>query len=126
MILFTLPKPITLSDAFNNHVAQGRIKSREYREWQQTAMQEIMIQRVGQPLPKPPLQMTLTVPYVGNGDVCNYEKVVTDTLVKMGIMPNDSMKYLRQVLIRSGAPPDRCIVQIESLTQTIPVYGKVS
>lgn len=126
MIRFTLPKPITLSAAFNNAPNRGRIKSREYKEWQRIAMPEIMVQKRGQTIPTPPVQMTLTVPYQGNGDVCNLEKVVTDTLVQMQIIPNDSMKYLRRVILQDGAPPGQCIVEIESLKQTIPHYGKVS
>ncbi len=68
MIQFTLPKPIRLSQAFNNAPHhKGRIKSSEYKSWQQHAMQELMIQRVGQPLPKPPVHLTIIVPRQTDG-----------------------------------------------------------
>lgn len=107
-----LPKPVRLSRAFNNAPNhKGRIKSREYKEWQQHAMQEMMIQRIGQPLPHPPVELTIQVPSTkGRGDVCNCEKVVTDTLVLMGVIPDDNDRILPRVTIEATAPEDQCIV----------------
>lgn len=126
---FNLPKPISVNEAYGNNKGngRGRFLMPIAKAWKKAAQQEIMAQRVGQATPTPPVQITITVPYNPVADCANYEKLLTDTIKDMGIIPNDSMKYLHSVKVQAGAPPDRCHVLIEPVvSQSIPLMGKVS
>lgn len=128
MIQFTLPKPISVNEAYGNNrgAGRGRYLMPAAKAWKREAELEIMMQGRGKVLPEPPLQMTITVPYNPQADACNYEKLLTDTLKDMKVIPNDTMKYLPRVIIQAGAPSDKCLVQLETCGMPIPFGGKVS
>ena len=127
MIRFTLPRPISVNAMYRNVPGKGRVKSALYKAWLQTAMAEIMVQRVGQPMPHRPVTIMITLPDShGRADCSNYIKSVEDALVKMAVIVDDNDKYIRRVTAQIGAPEGTCIVEIEPLTATIPHEGKVS
>ena len=92
-----LPRPISVNSLYANVPGKGRVKAQRYRTWQRNAMNEIMMQG-----PRPnftgPVRVTLFIGEAGvsekfDGD--NAVKAYLDTLVKMGIIPDDSRSVVR-------------------------------
>lgn len=127
MIRFTLPVPPSTNNLFATGKTGKRFITDKYTSWRSEAYAEMMIQRVGQAVPKAPVSVSIVVPDTnGKRDIDNNSKAVLDALKTMGVLVDDSDKYVRSLHVSVGAPADRCIVEIEALTQTIPHYGKVS
>lgn len=116
-VTFSLPKPISVNEAYANAPGRGRYKTAKCKAWQKAAKLELMVQQVARFAPKPPLQMTITLPYSGGrADVCNFEKVLTDTLVDAGVIPDDNDKILPRVTIQTGSPDKtKCFVTVEPM-----------
>jgi Holliday junction resolvase RusA-like endonuclease len=112
---FDLPRPLSINRMFGNSM-KGRRMTQEYIIWRRAVMGEIMMQRIGQPLPQWPVSITITLPDSnGKADIGNYEKGVTDSLVAMAIIPDDTDKYVRRITLEVGASVGRCIVALESM-----------
>ena len=90
-----LPFPPTTNNLFNNKRSGGRTKSQNYRAWLSAAGGKIMAQRVAWPLKciSGPVDVVITLGKPDNRkrDAANYEKAVTDLLVKMGVIDDDSL-----------------------------------
>lgn len=103
MTTYKLPPPLSLNQVYR--VVNGRkIKSKKYREWQEEAARMLMLQR-----PEPfdcssPIYISYGIPMVHwrtgrrvgtNTDIDNRVKCLADAIVEAGIIPDDSMKYVR-------------------------------
>lgn len=76
---------------------------------------EIMVQRAKQlPIPTPPIYLAIHVPDTnGKRDIGNYEKPITDLLVKMGIIPEDNDKVVREINIKWRGDIKQVLVCVE-------------
>jgi len=116
VITFDLPRPPSVNAMFRNVPGVGRVRASAYRTWFKEASEEMMLQRVGQPVPKPPVAVSICLPDSnGKSDLGNYEKAIGDCLVSMGVIPDDNDKYVRKITLEVGAPKGRCIVRVEEL-----------
>lgn len=110
---FNIPRPISVNRMFGNSL-KGRRMTQEYIAWRKECLAEMMVQRVGQTLPPWPVSLTIRLPESnGKADMGNYEKGVTDALVEMGVIPDDTDRYLRRITLELGAPAGRCLVNVE-------------
>lgn len=124
---FDLPRPPSVNAMFRNVPGVGRVKTGDYVAWKKEAMREMMVQRVGQEIPKAPVQITVCLPDAkGRWDADNYVKAPLDCLKAMGVIEDDNKTIVRRLLIEIGEQKERCFIIVESLKQTIPHYGKVS
>jgi Holliday junction resolvase RusA-like endonuclease len=117
-VTLVLPRPISVNDAYRNNkgAGRGRIKTKECLAWEAEAKLELMAQRAAQRAPKPPVALTIMLPDSnGRADIGNYEKVLTDTLVDMKVIPNDTDKYVKRITLQLGAPAGRCLVTVEPM-----------
>lgn len=116
MISFLLSTPPSINRMFRNVAGVGRVKTGAYRDWAKEAMQDMMAQRAGQTVPRPPVAVTITVPdSKGRGDIDNRIKAVLDCLVNMGVLEDDSDKFVRRVTVQTGADKGRCLVTVEPM-----------
>lgn len=97
MIVIRLPRPLSSNGLYYNHRGGGRAASLSHRNWRMEAMQEISAQRVNwtEKSIAGPYAITITVrrlPTKGKnrGDLGNLEKCVSDVLVKMCVVHDDS------------------------------------
>jgi crossover junction endodeoxyribonuclease RusA len=97
MTTFNLPLPISTNALFFNKKGKGRIKTPEYRAWIEEAGWEIKRQHV--PSFNGPVSLAYELSTKSRMDLPNCEKGVTDLLVAMGIIPDDSPKYVRGVVL---------------------------
>jgi Holliday junction resolvase RusA-like endonuclease len=116
VISFDLPRPPSVNAMFRNVPKVGRVRASTYRSWFKEASEEMMLQRVGQTVPKPPVAVSIQLPdSKGKADLGNYEKAVCDCLVSMGVLPDDSDKYVKRITLQLGAPAGRCLVTVEHM-----------
>jgi crossover junction endodeoxyribonuclease RusA len=94
---FDLPLPISTNALFLNKKGKGRIKTQKYRAWIEEAGWEIKRQHV--PSFNGPVSLAYELSTKSRMDLPNCEKGVTDLLVAMGIIPDDSPKYVRGVVL---------------------------
>ena len=89
MISLALSYPPTANNLFINQ-GKGRAKSPGYRHWLDLAMREIMAQRPAKLSGAYVMTITAQRPDNRRRDVCNLEKPISDVLVKMGVVRDDS------------------------------------
>lgn len=108
MILIRLPRPLSVNGLYYNHRAGGRSASLSHRNWRLEAMQEISAQRPSWPVKAivGPYKLQLVVRPIltkegrHKGDLGNLEKCVSDVLVKMAVIRDDS--DAEEILLRWG------------------------
>lgn len=89
---------LEVSPTTNNlFVNRGKVrkKSNEYNSWTNNALKELLVQRA-KPVP-PPVALTIELPESLRGDLSNRIKAAEDLLVRAGIIPDDSKRYVRSV-----------------------------
>lgn len=93
-----------------------RIKTREYKKWIKAAGVNIMLQRMHQlPVPQPPIRLIYCVPDTqGKRDIGNYEKPLTDLLVKMNIIPQDNDSVVKEITIRWQPDLKQVVAYVET------------
>lgn len=108
-----------LSDCFNNNVRNGRIKSKKYKSWIESAGREIVAQRP-QILPllpvKTPCKVVMMIPTRVGRDLDNRFKASLDLLVLMHILKDDSWPYVGVLTGRfsEALDKDRQIMEIHN------------
>lgn len=91
-----LPRPMSTNALFRNVEGRGRVETSEYRSWQKDCRDWL---RAQMPLPRflQPVQVTLFLGEVGVGnmDADNGAKAPIDLLVSLGVIKNDSRRWVR-------------------------------
>lgn len=95
----TIPLPPSTNNLFVNVRGKGRVSSKAYLAWQEVAIPILA------GMPKPPTLPVVVVISITSGtggyfDIANFEKAITDSMVKAGCIPDDSFKYVVGVYVR--------------------------
>lgn len=117
----TFPRPPSANNLFvNSRRTGGRFPSSQYKAWQKSAAQHFalapMIQCKGK------VRVTYVYgqePDRRRRDLLNFEKALTDLLVKAGVMEDDSL--IQEALLRwSGdVSPGQVHVEVSEVVETI-------
>ncbi len=113
---FRLPLPISVNamyrSAYSHSGKMGRYKTKEANDWQYEALQEIMVQKRGQKKPKGnAIYVTFYRKDNRRFDSSNYTKILYDTLVKAGILEDDSDLVFEQ-LQKQKADKNYCKIEV--------------
>lgn len=94
---FTLKTPVSVNSLYAD-VNGRRVKTKAAKDWQNEAMQEILIQRIKQKkIPKPEsVYVIFHRPDKRRFDSGNFSKILLDTFVKMGVLDDDSQLMFEQ------------------------------
>lgn len=112
--LFSMPPSVNA--AYQNTTNNSRCKSKEYKKWIKLASSELMIQRIKVVEGKIAIRLSFLVPDKKKRDCANYEKVLTDFLVRMKIIDDDSnIRYNTQQWLDWEMPGRGVRVDIFSL-----------
>lgn len=111
-----LPVPPSVNALYANVAGKGRVKTKAYREWADSAVAGLY----GLSLPPPPWSIRYTI-CAGEGwpesrDIGNAEKPLTDLLVSAGLLTDDCTRYVRKVSVEydpESKPNDVAKVRIE-------------
>jgi Holliday junction resolvase RusA-like endonuclease len=100
-IALTLPFPPSTNNLFETVQGGGRIPTKRYREWRNTARADILRQRPR--LAVGPVEVTITLQErPGRHDADNLIKAVLDCLVEHGLIAGDHSAILRRVTAQWG------------------------
>jgi len=100
-IRLALPFPPSTSTLFENAPGGGRLPTKRYREWRQTARADILRQRPR--LAAGPVEVTITLEErPGRRDADNLIKAVLECLIANGIIAGDHSAILRRVTAQWG------------------------
>jgi Holliday junction resolvase RusA-like endonuclease len=114
---FRLPRPPSVNNLF---LTKGRLRipTPAYKAWRAEAYKMIMVQRVGQ------VRTPIAGPYRAElvvqrsrGDLDNFYKAVSDALVHMGVIVDDS--FADEIHLYWG-DVEGCMVTVEPMETTIP------
>lgn len=93
MMHFILPVPPSSNMAYRNVPGIGRVKSKDHKDWKREAGIIAKLQHRQQGSPKlpdgQPYKMLIKVNISRRGDIMNREKLLTDLLVGLEIIPDD-------------------------------------
>jgi Holliday junction resolvase RusA-like endonuclease len=96
--------PPSTNTLYANVAGRGRIKSERYRTWLQAAGWDMKAAKI-----KPftvPVYLSITIGKLrGGSDISNRIKAVEDLLVIHGVIPDDSIKWVKGVYIRLADKP---------------------
>lgn len=92
---FELDLPPSINRAFRNVRGVGRVKTNEYNAWIRGALMALVAQRA-KPV-QPPVALSLFIPESTRADLSNFTKATEDLLVRAGIIPDDSKKFVRSI-----------------------------
>jgi len=108
VIEFTVPMPPSTNALFAN-ASNGRIKSRDYRNWIKEAGWIVMAARVGCLFG--PVSVEITLPSNMRGDPDNRVKPILDLCVRLGLIRADTAKVVKSINVTTG-PVDGAKVTI--------------
>ena len=91
ILTFTLPSPPTANNLFFNIQGRGRSRTKEYNDWLERAGWHVKTATLHSDRPEAPYKVTYIVPRSLRGDLANREKAMSDLLVKLGILKDDSL-----------------------------------
>lgn len=115
MIQYTVPLPPSTNNLYFTRKKGGRAKSCQYKSW---------LIEAGWKLKEQGLLSTATAQFGVNllyeidkrsrCDLGNHEKPLTDLLVKMGVLKDDSQQYVNEITLR-WAMVDGCRITLEAV-----------
>lgn len=100
--VFLLPLPPSVNVLYRNVSGRGRVKTKEYLAWELEAGTRLRLQRPV--LIKGPIRVVVEAvkPDKRRRDLCNLEKALSDLLVKMGVIEDDSLiNYIQMEWVSS-------------------------
>lgn len=100
-----LPMPPSTNNLYRNKRGGGRIKTEHYRRWRAEAEAIGNLQRPGRRVG--PSDLSIYVPQ-GRGDTSNLIKPLEDVAKVIGVIADDSPKYIRNVAIIRTTEHDDC------------------
>lgn len=122
MIEFVLPRAPSSNRIWRKGRNGNIHKSDEYTHWLRDAGWEIQAQKGGQPMPKPPYNIVLTMHESEAVDLDNVIKATLDLLEAQNVITDDKLVY--QLLARrssSGLVPGEVVVMVAQYTTHIPI-----
>ncbi len=114
LTLSSLPPPI--SACFTNAPKRGRVPTARYKTWTEQALWEIAAQKPRKASGEVSIAFGLVAPDKRARDAGNLDKALCDVLVKSGVIPDDSNKYIRKLSyewVPDGAPVTVLIHELE-------------
>lgn len=93
----TLPFPPPLHACFTNAKGKGRVTTPRYKSWQTEALWSIKAQKARPVDGEVSISVGLVAPDKRPRDAGNLDKAILDTIVKAGIIQDDSNKYVRRL-----------------------------
>jgi len=103
----TLSWPPSVNNLFLNVAKRGRVPTKEYKDWRDTAGKELVAQRPRRFAGPVELTVELHPPTRRAFDPDGKLKAPIDLLVTHQIIPDDSIKFVRSVtakIVETGAP----------------------
>jgi len=96
----------------------GRIKSREYRAWQNAEHWKIITDHPRPRLIQPPYAVRISAPIQMRGDLDNIIKPLLDLMQKAGVITNDASVI--EILARKNlVTPGHCVVTVQTCGEFI-------
>ena len=111
---YRLPRPPSVNNLYFN-IGRGRQISGHYKQWLNAASMLLMMQRIGQQRVAGPYTL-VAVFQRGRGDLGNFEKALSDLLVKMNVIDDD--RLAERIILEWGDVPCGCEVTVSSVTFT--------
>jgi crossover junction endodeoxyribonuclease RusA len=111
----TLSWPPSVNNLFLNVQGRGRVPTKEYRDWRETAGWELQAQRPRKFAEPVEIVVELKPPTRRAFDPDGKLKAPIDLLVTHQVIPDDSIKFVRSVtakIVETGAP---CTVVVRAL-----------
>lgn len=116
---FYLPYPPSVNGLHNNGGKKfGRSRTKEYEAWRKFAGWKIKEQKVGKVPGRVEVVISVVAPDKRKRDVANLEKAVSDVLVTMGIIEDDSLIFRNTQQWATGK--GECLVVVSSFTGVLP------
>lgn len=107
--------PPSANNLFMNVPNRGRVRTKEYDRWRGVAGWELKAQRPAKFTTPVEVVVELNPPSKRAFDLDNRNKALLDLLVTHGVIPDDSIKYVRSVtakVVETGGP---CTVIVRSV-----------
>lgn len=111
MRTLTLPIPPSTNKLFANAGKKGRVKTDAYKAWLLDAGYKLNLQHV--PAYKGVVAIHIIVPFIAARDMDNFIKPILDLMKKHGLIVDDSMQYMRRLIIEIWDNPTRDYVTVE-------------
>lgn len=114
-VTVTLPRPPSVNHAFYNAKGGGRRKTEAYREWRKEAGWEIKIQRPGKVLGAVAIDYRVSPVFevLRKRDLDNFLKPLSDALVDLGLIKDDSLVVDLRIRWDKTVEPGRVVVRVE-------------
>jgi Holliday junction resolvase RusA-like endonuclease len=136
-MIISLPFPVSVNDAYANVPGRGRVKTARHKTWFDKASLSLAQQLRGLEKEGIPWRDPVTIHYAFGApdnrrrDCNNYEKVVSDFLVRQVIILDDSL--IQSSVIDWSGPAGIVLIRIRPfpqfmgiVTEHIPLEGKIS
>ncbi len=92
--------PPSVNSMYRNVRGKGRVKSRDYINWQKQSAVEVMIQRPRRHIGRVEIEIRIPEDQCRKTSDCdNRAKACLDLLVKQGIIIDDSMSFVRRTSV---------------------------
>jgi Holliday junction resolvase RusA-like endonuclease len=104
-IIYLSARPPSTNNIYVNVPGKGRMKSRDYRNWQTSQGWEIITQRPKKFYTPVHLIITAAPSKRSKEDASNLTKPIEDLLVQQGILPDDGRKYVTGVTSQWATRP---------------------
>jgi Holliday junction resolvase RusA-like endonuclease len=115
-----LPLPPSVNAAFCNVPGKGRVRTSIYRQWQKGALAEIAAQARGMTF-LGTFRLSIAVSDKGlfrDRDGDNLAKAIADALTKVGVIVDDSYRFMRAIHLEwcHDLPGGNCVVEVRELS----------
>lgn len=119
LVRLELPFPIPLHACFRNVPGRGRVKTERYAKYSDNAAKELLVQRPGRIKGPVSVHVSLVAPDARARDGDNLLKCLFDTLVKNGVIEDDSNRVIvRHSLTWAGYGPP-CVVIVQEAVEAM-------
>ena len=107
-LIIDLPLPPSTNNLYYNVQGKGRVKSREYRKWQESVV--LRFRNIG--WFEDAVSVHIRVPHDRRRDIDNYAKPILDALVNHGVIRDD--RYVDYLTVEKSKVQEKkmCNVQV--------------
>lgn len=119
MIRVELPFPVPLSACFTNVKGRGRVPTQRYKDWQDDAARAVRQQKPGMAEGEVSVYVRLVAPDKRHRDAGNVDKAVCDILVKMGVIQDDSNRYVKRLTYEWAEEGPACVVLVQPIDKLV-------
>jgi len=115
-VTFSLPMPPSVNALYKNVKGRGRAKTSRYLDWITEAGIELNLQHVPTLTPPYSIEYAVGRPDKRKRDVANLEKALSDLLVSMDVIEDDSLINDNRQRWCADVPPGMVHCTVESLS----------